>query len=528
MEELDKIIELVLKCLRGIWKNRWIAIAVAWPIMISGVVIVDQMKDRYTASTTVYIDSSSILKPLLRGLAIQSDYREIVRLMIKKLLSRPNLERALQTMKMDLHAETPEQMENLIEKVKQRINISAKKRSNTFVISYSDKDRLRAKRMVQTLLDIFVEDTVDSSVNKSDSAITFLTSQIDKYDKLLRQAEKRREEFKRNNVGLMPNDGVNYYTQLQDNNKNLEQAGLSLEESKNRRNKIKFQLESLNFTARNSAGSNISSEPSALDIRISEQESKLQDLLLLYTEQHPDVINASYVLESLKKRKQIEVENNSVASESNSQVDVGNPIYQELLILLTETEADISTYNTRVLNLEQKKLKLENLVDVVPQIEAEMQRLNRDYEVHRENYNSLVQRLEKARISEDLESDTEQVKFRVIEPPFVSLKPNFPNRGLFDAGVMLLAIIIGYGISLLISLFQPVFYNQNELSSTIGYAVLGTVSKFETDEVVGKRRKNLVLFATANFLFVTVGGILMFIHSKGHVIFNFVNSVNPV
>ncbi len=127
MEELDDIKELVLHYIRGIWKNRWIAIIVAWPILVTGVIAVDQIKDRYRAETKVYIDSSSVLKPLLRGLAIQSDFKAIVRLMIGKLLSRPNLERAARLMDMDINVQTPGEMEELIQKIHNRVNISAKR-----------------------------------------------------------------------------------------------------------------------------------------------------------------------------------------------------------------------------------------------------------------------------------------------------------------------------------------------------------------------------------------------------------------
>ncbi len=512
MEELDEIKALVLHYIRGIWKNRWIAIIVAWPLLIGGIVAVDQIKDRYTAETKVYIDSSSVLKPLLRGLAIQSDFQAIVRLMIGKLLSRPNLERAARLMDMDIDVQTPKEMEKLIQKIRSRVEITAKERTGTYTITYSDESRQRATRMVQTLLDIFVEDTLGTSVTQSDSAIEFLDKQIAKYDQLLRDAEQRREEFKRKNVGVMPNNGANYYSQLQDNSNRLEQAKLSLDESTNRRDKIKLQLESLKTTK--AIENTSTSTTSSLDDRINDQETKLQDLLLLYTEQHPDVINAELVLESLKKRRDKEIEKTR-KSKSDGVTDTGNPVYQELLILITQIEGDISTYKTRVASLERKQESLKNLVDVVPQIEAELQRLNRDYEVHKKNYNELVKRREQAKISEDVESGTEQVKFRVIEPPFASLTPKFPNRALFDSAVLILALGIGYGVGLLISLLRPVFYNQNELGTVLGYPVLGTVNKFDTAEVLSKRRRNLLMFSLANVLLVATGAVLIFVHSKG-------------
>ncbi len=512
MEELDNILELVLHYLRGIWKNRWIAIAIAWPLLIVGVVAVDQIRDRYTAETKVYIDSTSVLKPLLRGLAIQSDFKAIVQLMINKLLSRPNLERAARLMDLDIDVQTPKEMEAMIKKIRGKVKITAKRRTNTYIITYTDEDRVRAKKMVQTLLDIFVEDTLGTSVIESDSAISFLDGQIEKYDQLLQEAEERREQFKRKNLGLMPKDGANYYTQLEGSKTHLEQATLLLSESINRRDKIQLQLDKLTSS---SVYDNVI-VTSSLDDRISDQEVKLQDLLLLYTEQHPDVINANLVLESLKKRRAQELEKLQTNSRDNPNGAINNnPVYQELLVLLTETEADISSYRTRVASLEKKQIELKKLVNIVPRIEAELQRLNRDYEIHKANYNEFVKRREQARISEDVESGTEQVKFRIIEPPFVPLRATFPNRALFDAGVLILALGIGYGIGLLVSLFQPVFYNQHELGVGLGCAVIGTISKFDTQAVLSKRRRNMVMFFVANMLLVTAGVIFMAIHSKG-------------
>jgi polysaccharide chain length determinant protein (PEP-CTERM system associated) len=513
MDNIEDIKALVVHYLRGIWKNRWVAIIIAWPLLFVGVVAVDQIKDRYLAETKVYIDTSSILKPLLKGLAIQSDFDAIVRLMIGKLLSRPNLERAARLMDMDIYVNSPKEMETLILKIRDRVDISVKKQTGTYTITYSDENPDTAKRMVQTLLDIFIEDTLGKSINQSDSAILFLDRQIAKYDSLLREAENRREEFKRKNVGLMPNDGANYYSQYQENGGRLEQAKLSLNESLQRHIKIKEQLDKLQLSINTENINRPELIKSSLSGPISSQEVKLQNLLLLYTDQHPDVINAELVLQTLKTREDAEME---LLKDEPKVIgpDTSNPLIQELLFLLTQTEADISSFRTRALSLEGKQNALKKLIDVVPQIESELQRLNRDYDVHKGNYNELVQRREQARISDDVESGADQVKFRIIEPPYVSPTPQFPNRPLFDLAVLLAALGIGYGVSLLISLLQPVFYNQTELGA-LGRAVLGTVSKFDTIEVLAKRRRNLFMFISANALFVTVGIALIYLHSRG-------------
>ncbi len=506
MENFEEIKELVLHYVRGIWKNRWIAILIAWPLMLAGIAAVDQIKDRYRAETKVYIDTSSVLKPLLRGLAVQTDFQSNVQLMVRKLLSRPNIERAIRQMDMDIDVNSPADMEKLIDKILDRIKVKSRHRSNTYTISYQDEIRPRAKRMVQTLLDIFVEDTLGKSVKESDSAISFLDKQIAKYETLLQQAETRLEEFKRKNVGIMPKDGANYYTQLQQANAQLEQAKLQLAEALNRRDKLRTQMANL---ATNEGSVDITS---SYDKRIADQESKLEDLLLRYTDEHPDVIHARKVLKALKQRKQKELERNQQTLKEGK---LDNPVAQQLQILLTETEASISSLNARVASYTAKKQQLRKMVDIIPQVEAELKRLNRDYNINKKNYDTLVSRREQAKISEDVQSGTQQVKFRIIEPPHVPLKASFPNRPLFDAGVLILALGAGYGIGLLFSLAQPVFYNSAELKRYAEIPVLGSVMKFDTKEVLSQRRKNLMLFALANLLLIITAGILIYLHSRG-------------
>ncbi len=511
MDNFEEIYELVMHYLRGIWKNRWIAIAIAWPVLIAGTFFVDQLTDRYEAETKVYIDTSSVLKPLLKGLAIQTDFESNVRLMVRKLLSTPNLERAIRLMDLDINTETSLDMEILIEKVRDRVDINTKSRSGLYTITYQDEDPQQAKKMVQTLLDIFVEDTLGDTAKESDNAISFLDKQISKYDVLLQQAEERLESFKRENVGVMPKDGANYYKQLQAVTGQYEQAGLELRESTMRRDKLESQLDSIPVNK-----PTVMTE-SRYEAKIRSLEAELEELLLIYTDAHPDVVNKQRMLDSLNKKKKEEKKNNE-EGETSKMFD--NPVYQQLHILLSESEADISSLTARTKNYQEKIKQLKKVVDIVPKIEAELQRLNRDYDVHKENYTSLVSRREQAKISEDVETGSEQVKFKIIEPPRVPSTPSFPNRPLFDVGVLVMALGIGYGIGLLISLARPVFYNTKELASYTGLAVLGAVMKFDTEKVLSKRKRNVYLFALANISLVIVTVGIVFVHSKHIQIFN--------
>jgi len=328
MEGLDGLKVFVSHSLRGIWKYRWVGVMVAWAILCGGVLYVDQLEDRYVAKTKVFIDYKSLLTPLLKGLAAESDVNAAVQLMARDLLSRTNIESVIRKVDLDLDIEDPLQMDEMIVNVRKRITLKDSKGGDTYRIYVEDTDPDRAKTIVQTLLDVFVENSLGETGSDTDDAIEFLNSQILKYDGLLREAEERREAFKRKNIGLMPKDGANYFDQLQESTVQLEKAELLLAESKNRREKIRLQIAEL----KSGDQGVVASVESSLDGRIENQEEKVDELLLLYTDEHPDVINARVVLNSLKERRLNELallEQNDLSHSAST-----NPVLQELQILL--------------------------------------------------------------------------------------------------------------------------------------------------------------------------------------------------
>lgn len=507
MNNIEELIELALLYIRGIWKQRWLSIIITWPIMIAGVLYVDNLTDRYTASTQVYIDTTSVLKPLLKGLAIQSDFQSNVKLMSRKLLSRPNLERAARQMDMDINVSNDLEMEALINNILKNTKLKSKGRSGSYTISYTHENPKTAKRMVQTLLDIFVEDTLGNNSKDSDVAIGFLDNQIKKYDLLLSEAETRVENFKRKNIGIMPKDGASYYQELKQATSSLENAKLQYKELSSRREQLKKQLKELP-TAQRQQARFISSHQN----RISQMEIDIDDMLLLYTEEHPDVQSKKRILESLQKKKEKEKEEFDLEEQQPNNIQ--DPVTQELTILLSETEAGMSSLSARVKAFIKKQNYLKQRVDIIPKIEAELSRLNRDYQIHKKNYNALVSRREQAKISEDVETGTEQVKFRIIEPPNVPSKASFPNRPLFDIGVLVVSLIAGYGVGLLRSLMQPVFYNSPQLQKFTNLPVIGAVNKIDTVQVIRKRRRNIALFFLANILLILTNVIFVYAHTK--------------
>ncbi len=117
-----------------------------------------------------------------------------------------------------------------------------------------------------------------------------------------------------------------------------------------------------------------------------------------------------------------------------------NPVYQQMRAMLSEADAAVAEFRVRVQEHEQRVKELEDKVNSIPQIEAELAQLNRDYDVVQKQHATLLQRRESARLSEDVEQTAGDVVFRVIDPPFVPNRPGEPNKLLLNSAVLLIAI----------------------------------------------------------------------------------------
>src|SRR5436190_15221036 len=225
---MQEVLQQLLSLLRGIWHRRWIGLAVAWLAAIIGIAIVYRIPERYEATARVYVDTESILRPLLAGLAIQPNLDQQVALMSRTLISRPNVEKLVRMADLDLKAKTQSDRDELIDGVIKAIGLTGNITSNLYVISYRDADSGRAQRVVQSLLGIFVESSLGDKKQETQTAVKFVDDQIKRYEDALKAAENRLKEFKLKYIGVSDREGPDYYTRMAQVRNDLESAKLEL------------------------------------------------------------------------------------------------------------------------------------------------------------------------------------------------------------------------------------------------------------------------------------------------------------
>src|SRR3569832_317655 len=375
----------IIQQVRATWRYRWYIMLVAWPVSIGGWIYVQMLPDEYQASARVYLDTQSVLKPLLSGLAVASNAQSEVELMTRTLLSRPNLEKVARMTDLDLKAKTPEQLDLLLTKMLGKMSIEDTRQQGLFRIAFEDSDPQMAKRVVQSLLTIFMETTLGESRKDTDVAQRFLDQQIKEYEARLVASEERLTAFKRENLGRMPSEGRGYYDNLQAAISELEQAQLNLQEAENRRKELQRQLEdkdSMSGFAGPVVGGSVTTD---LDGRIQALQSRLDELLLKFSEQHPAVQDVGHTNEDLKKQR-IEAAAHAKSGSHVSADGSVSPYQTQMQLTLSEADANIAALRARVGALRNRVNELKKLVNIIPEGEAQLQHLNRDYDVTKTNY----------------------------------------------------------------------------------------------------------------------------------------------
>jgi polysaccharide chain length determinant protein (PEP-CTERM system associated) len=499
---MDDLIRRLVAYARGAWRFRWWGLLAAWIVGVAGAIAVYVLPDKYEANARIYVDTQSVLAPLMSGLTVPSDINQQVTMLSKTLISRPNVEKLIRMADLDLAAKTKNQREDLIDDVTKRLRIQSIGKDNLYTLAFLDTQPERAKRVVQSLVSIFIESGLGDKRKDSDSARRFIEDQIKSYAQKLDDAETRLKEFKLKNMALVGDSAKDTVGQLRDVSDKLRQAQLELREAENSRDAIKRQLtgEAPGGAAAADAGF------PELDARIDTMKKQLDDLRRSYTDNHPDVIGTQRVLADLERQRADELK----ARKANPAAPVAstNPVYQQLKISMTDAESRVAQLKTRVAEYEARSVQSKEMMRLAPQIEQEMAQLNRDYEIHKQEYDQLVTRRESANMSAQMESVAGVADFRLIDPPSVPTKPSAPNRSMLMPLVGLLALVAGGALTILLDQIRPAFFDSRVLRESTGLPILGSVSVTPNPERMRRSNRSRWLFMGGVGSLVSVFGAL--------------------
>jgi polysaccharide chain length determinant protein (PEP-CTERM system associated) len=508
---MSEVLRQATIILRGTWKYRWLGLLVASAVGAIGIVTIMFIPDKYEAAARIFVNTDSILKPLMAGMTVQPNDNRRIEMLSRIVISRPYVEKIVDSVGLDAEATSKEDRERLVDRVLKVLAIKETGNTNLYMLTFRDTVPERAKRVVELLASTFIESGQGNKISDTDAAKKFIDEQIVVYEKKLEEAENRLKAFKLRNLGVNAGEGKDYFGRMSELNTLLNQAELELRQAENSRDAFKrgLEKEEHDMAPTATAPSNTGGSIAEIEARIDALRRNLDTLLLKFTETHPDVVAARRVIKELEEqRRQLQLARKTGDAPATQSAASGPRAYDQLKVALAGAEANVGASRARVVEYSARLSRLKESAKLMPQIEAELAQINRDYEVNKKNYENLITRRESASMSSEMQSVSGVADFRVIDPPRVSPRPVAPNRVLLMSLSLVLALGAGFAGAFAAMELRPTCYDGRTLREVAGLPLLGVVSVIINDSMRRERRKGLIRFlmGTGAFLGVYVAG----------------------
>lgn len=494
--------ELLLPYLAAVKRYRWHALCVAWLVCLAGWLALATLPDRFVSKARIYIDTETILGPLMKGLAVSPDFAHQVEMMRRTLLSVPNVEQLIQMTDLDHRLRNDLERVELIERLVKSIKIHTQGAS-LFEISYLHEDPRLAQRIVDSILQIFVEQNLGHSQRDVEEARDFIDKQIVDYEKKLREAELAVAKFQKEHADELGGVGRNQRV-LEQREAELRRLNTEVESAIWRRDQIKSQLASTPKTMTIAAIKGGGASPS--QIRLQSLEQEVETKLLVYTEKHPEVVALRAMIDQVKGQ----ISGKRAGDDGGTASRAANPLYNQLVEELKLAATSIRDLERRLELAEEEIGSLSQTVASAPEVEADLTRLTRDYSVMLAQYEQLIQRRESADLAKDLDSDISRIEYRIIDPPTVPLKPEGPARALYMATILLIGFSCGIIFAIGRQLLSGSFLTVDQLKSTFDLPVLGGVAEAELPGQKGMAMGGWAGVASGSLALVGVFAVLLY------------------
>lgn len=489
---------------RSIWRHRWMAVAVAWIAAALGALIVWFVPERYEARARIYVDTQTVLKPLMAGLAFQPDIDQQVRMLGRTLISRPNVEKLLGDATLGLpKATTTAARDQQIEILMKTIKVELTGGNNLYAISYRDVESARAQRLVEGLVSMFMDSGLDTKRKDSAEASRFIDAEIKAYEAKLTEAENRLKDFKLRNMSVASTTNQDFFARMSAITDDIARLRIQLSAAEQSRDAMRRELSNEQPQLPSDPASASSLTPE-LDIRIETQRKQLDELLRRYTDEHPDVLSVRRTITQLEAQRRQESDLRARAGGARGGMAPTSPVFQKLRISLAEAEANVASLRAQLGSQQGRLEEIRAQAGKVPQAEAELAQLNRDYDVIRKNYEQLVSRREAASLGVKIDQTSSMADFRVIEPPRVLPEPVFPGKRQLALLVMLASILLGVAAAYAQSVINPSFATERELREFTKRPVLGSLTLIDDPKALDMQRQDRLKLAGVFGLFLVV------------------------
>ncbi len=457
-------------------RRRVLAMALIFAgIALTGLIVGALWPRNYTASTSIVVQRSNIITPLMEGRAVATGAANRASIAREVIYSRKVMDDILKVGGWMDEQPSPVEQARIIDGIKSRTRVTSQQHDSLITITYTDSNAQRAYKVTRRFASLFIKESLDAKMRESRDAFQFIDSQVKAYHSKIAEAETKLKDYRETHVDARPGDASETNSRIGSLRSAIETARMNLTELRSQQNSLQSQL------AGESEVTAVQTRRGQISTQIAQLQGQLQTLLLTYTDNYPDVVRIRHQIDDLKQQLD-EDKKRSREAGTPSTLDENvqfNPLYQDLRSKLADIRREIASNQAR-LDASQRMLATE--LERSKRIDAsadDLAALTRDYDVNKDVYQDLLKRRENARVSMNLDKDHRGLTISVQDPASVPLRPSGLRMLHFAIAGLGLGIAIPLGLLFCLVRFDPRARSARQLER-IGIPVLASVPVYAT------------------------------------------------
>ncbi|MDO7844295.1 XrtA system polysaccharide chain length determinant [Sphingomonas immobilis] len=469
--------------LHAIWTRRWIALGVAWAIAVIGWFAVAQIPSSYESTARVFAQVQTIL-PEKVGITA-ADQQKSIDTMRQTLTSAANLEKVVRGTDLAATVANDKDVADRVAGLQKVVKITAQQ-DNIFQLSVTQGNPKVARQIVQKLIDLFVEQNLTGDKAETSQTLDFLDAQLAQRQKALSDAEAKRADFQNRFLGSLPGTGT-VTDRIGAARAQMAQVDSDLAAAQSSLAVLNGQMAGTPLTTPGSGGG--TAGPARA--RLAAIQGQLADARARgYTDNHPDVIALNNQLAAAQAAARNEPLSAGAAGASN-------PLYLSLKSMQADKQATVAALSIRKRQLQSDIDTINAKLSGDPAVMAQQSQIERDYQVLKDGYDKMLADREDVKLRGQAQSQTDGVKFQVLDQPTAPRVPTSPNRPLLLTGVLFAAIFAGVGAAFGIGQVRTTFPTASRLEAATGMTVIGSIGEMVTRAQTAERMRRTSYFGGA-------------------------------
>jgi polysaccharide chain length determinant protein (PEP-CTERM system associated) len=476
----------------------------------------------YRSGTLILVEQPTMPKDYVTP-NVNDDLQDRLRSITQQILSRTRLLHIIDQLNLyaDPHGHlTPdEKVEGMRKQIEIELVRDAHEHVSSFNVYYSAHDPRVAQQVTSELTNLFISENLEVRQQQSEDTTKFLESQLETARQTLSDQEEKIREFKGQHVGELPTQvgsNLQILAGLQSQLQNDEDALNTAKQQRVYLETLVNQYRSLQGTPKSAGGTATVGLP-AIDEELDKLRAQLADLSSHYTDRHPDVRKLKeQIAETEKTRDRIVADLKAKAaapadpdaanttSDSTAMTDPSSPMVQ-LQGQMQSNRVEITNRERSVADLKTKVVDYQARLNQEPVREQQLSDLTRGYEQSKANYDDLLKKKNESAMATSMELLQQGERFRIIDPPSLPVKPDFPNRLKFCGIGLGIGLALGLVVAGAFEMMDDRIHDEKELQKLLSMSVIAEIPALTVASDEQRERGRLWLgWATAVFVSVTI------------------------